>query len=32
MLLVTTSANEVLAPIHDRMPVIVRKEDWEQWP
>jgi putative SOS response-associated peptidase YedK len=29
--LVTTSPNEVLAPFHDRMPVIVRKEDWEQW-
>jgi putative SOS response-associated peptidase YedK len=29
--LVTTWGNAVLAPIHDRMPVIVRKEDWEQW-
>jgi len=27
--LLTTTANAVLAPIHDRMPVIVRREDWE---
>lgn len=29
--LLTTEANAVLEPIHDRMPVIVRKVDWEQW-
>jgi len=29
--LLTTSANAVLAPIHDRMPVIVRREDWDEW-
>lgn len=29
--LVTTQPNDVLLPVHDRMPVIVRKEDWEQW-
>jgi len=29
--LITTAANAVLLPIHDRMPVIVRKEDWEEW-
>ena len=27
----TTSANSVLQPIHDRMPVIVRRADWEEW-
>ena len=29
--LLTTAANAVLAPIHDRMPVIVPREDWEEW-
>ena len=29
--LLTTSGNSVLAPIHDRMPVIVGREDWEEW-
>jgi len=29
--LLTTSANSVLEPIHDRMPVIVSREDWEEW-
>jgi putative SOS response-associated peptidase YedK len=29
--LLTTAANEVLKPIHDRMPVIVRRKDWEEW-
>ena len=29
--IVTTSANELLAPIHDRMPVIVAKEDYDRW-
>jgi putative SOS response-associated peptidase YedK len=29
--LLTTAANAVLAPIHDRMPVIVRREDWPEW-
>ena len=29
--LLTTAANAVLEPIHDRMPVIVRREDWEEW-
>ena len=29
--LLTTSANSVLDPIHDRMPVIVRPEDWPEW-
>ena len=29
--LVTTSANGVMAPIHDRMPVILAAEDWAVW-
>jgi len=29
--LLTAAANAVLEPIHDRMPVIVRREDWEEW-
>jgi len=29
--LLTTVANSVLEPIHGRMPVIVRREDWEEW-
>jgi putative SOS response-associated peptidase YedK len=28
---VTTEANELMAPIHDRMPVILGSEDWERW-
>ena len=27
----TTAANEVLAPVHDRMPVILHEEDYELW-
>jgi putative SOS response-associated peptidase YedK len=29
--IVTTSANELLAPIHDRMPVILGVENWPLW-
>jgi putative SOS response-associated peptidase YedK len=29
--LVTTVANEVVSPLHDRMPVILRREDEEGW-
>ncbi len=29
--IVTTSANETLAPIHERMPVIVPPENYEAW-
>lgn len=29
--LLTTEANELLAPHHDRMPVILRPEDYEAW-
>lgn len=27
----TTSANELMAPIHDRMPVIIAPENWCDW-
>ncbi len=29
--LLTTEANEVVSPVHDRMPVILQKEDYEIW-
>jgi len=29
--LLTTAPNEIMLPVHDRMPVIIRKEDWAQW-
>ena len=29
--IVTTSANEVVAPVHDRMPVILREGDIDEW-
>jgi putative SOS response-associated peptidase YedK len=29
--ILTTEANEVLAPVHDRMPVIVASEDYDLW-
>jgi putative SOS response-associated peptidase YedK len=29
--IITTQANETMAPIHDRMPVILAAADWEQW-
>jgi putative SOS response-associated peptidase YedK len=29
--LLTTAGNVVLLPVYDRMPVIVRQEDWEEW-
>lgn len=28
---VTTAANELMAPIHDRMPVVLQPEDWTAW-
>lgn len=28
---IATAANEVMAPIHDRMPVILQPEDWAAW-
>ena len=29
--ILTTEANEVLQPVHDRMPVILHREDYELW-
>ena len=29
--IVTTEANELMAPIHDRMPVILQRRDWDEW-
>ncbi len=29
--IITTRANELLAPIHDRMPVVLAPSEWEQW-
>jgi len=29
--IIVTEANEVIAPIHDRMPVILAPEDWAAW-
>ena len=29
--IVTTSGNEVMAPIHDRMPVILEEDTWDTW-
>jgi putative SOS response-associated peptidase YedK len=29
--IITTEANTLVAPIHDRMPVIVGAEEWAKW-
>ena len=29
--IITTDANKILAPIHDRMPVILREDEWPAW-
>jgi putative SOS response-associated peptidase YedK len=29
--MVTTEANELMATIHTRMPVILQERDWEEW-
>jgi putative SOS response-associated peptidase YedK len=29
--IITTAANELCQPFHDRMPVILRDEDWDVW-
>lgn len=29
--ILTTAPNDLVAPIHDRMPVILRPEDWARW-
>ncbi len=28
---ITTAANDTMAPVHDRMPVLLAPEDWEGW-
>jgi putative SOS response-associated peptidase YedK len=28
---ITTAANDTMAPVHDRMPVLLAHEDWEEW-
>jgi putative SOS response-associated peptidase YedK len=28
---ITTTANQLLAPIHNRMPVIIAEADWAAW-
>jgi putative SOS response-associated peptidase YedK len=29
--IVTTDANETVAPLHDRMPVVLEERDWDRW-
>lgn len=29
--IITTGANDLLAPIHDRMPLVLGPDDWEAW-
>jgi putative SOS response-associated peptidase YedK len=29
--IITTDANELLMPIHDRMPVVLPESEWEKW-
>jgi putative SOS response-associated peptidase YedK len=29
--LITTSANDLVRPVHDRMPVIVPRESYREW-
>lgn len=29
--IITTTANDTLAPIHDRMPVVLEQDDWGSW-
>jgi putative SOS response-associated peptidase YedK len=29
--IITTAANEAIAKLHDRMPVVLRREDEEGW-
>ena len=28
---ITTAANDTMAPVHDRMPVVLSPADWEEW-
>lgn len=30
-LLLTTAANELVTPVHDRMPVMLKPQDWSSW-
>lgn len=29
--IIVTDANEIMRPIHDRMPVILAPDDWDAW-
>jgi putative SOS response-associated peptidase YedK len=29
--IVTTGANNTVAPLHDRMPVVLEERDWDPW-
>ncbi len=29
--IITTSANGTMAPVHHRMPVVVARDDWQEW-
>jgi putative SOS response-associated peptidase YedK len=29
--IVTTNANDTVAPLHDRMPVVLEERDWDRW-
>jgi putative SOS response-associated peptidase YedK len=29
--IVTTNANDTVAPLHDRMPVMLEERDWDRW-
>jgi putative SOS response-associated peptidase YedK len=29
--IVTTNANDTVAPLHDRMPVVLEERDWDHW-
>jgi putative SOS response-associated peptidase YedK len=29
--IVTTNANDTIAPLHDRMPVVLEERDWSRW-
>jgi len=29
--IITTAANETVAPVHNRMPVVLSPEDWDEW-
>jgi putative SOS response-associated peptidase YedK len=28
---ITTSANDTMSPVHDRMPVLIEEADWDRW-